>query len=220
MEGDFFLPKEMTQGGFPKCEAKVKAALTDPETVQTYIDGMRAFLHEYEQNPDILRMHYHKPKELLRRLEDLQLPRADFITKPDFRFEPQFFITDDEKNDLLCKYGSSVEDGKFRIAAFFAERHTLPEKVKFLKHEYGDGGMGRAGLDEWHDAKGIRITKDPFSDDTKCTVTMKWEEVAERIECLIAENRYILQKDIDERIRRAKQDLQNPDEAAGGYGAA
>ena len=213
VEGDFFLPKEMTQGGFPECEAKVKAALTDPETVRTYIDGMRAFLQEYEQNPDILRMHYHKPKELLRRLEDLQLPRADYITKPDFRFEPQFFITDDEKNDLLCKYGSSVEDGKFRIAAFFAEAHTLPEKVKFLKHEYGDGGMGRAGLDEWHDAKGIRITKNPFSADTGCTVTMKWEEVAERIERLIAENRYISQHDIEKRIRRAKQDLKNPDES-------
>ena len=213
VEGDFFLPKELTQGGFPECESKVKAALTDPETVQTYIDGMRAFLQEYEQNPDILRMHYHKPKELLRRLEDLQLSRADFITKPDFRFEPQFFITDDEKNDLLCKYGSSVEDSKFRIAAFFAEAHTLPEKVKFLKHEYGDGGMGRAGLEEWHDAKGIRITKNPFSADTGCTVTMKWEEVAERIERLITENQYISQQDIEKRIRRAKQDLQNPEES-------
>ena len=53
---------------------------------------------------------------MLRRLEDLQIPRADFITKPDFRFEPQFFITDDEKNHFLCSHGSGVEDGKFRIA--------------------------------------------------------------------------------------------------------
>ena len=212
VEGEFFLPKELTPGGFPECEAKVKAALTDPTTVQTYIDGMRAFLQEYEQNPDILRMHYHRPEELLRRLEDLLLPRTDFITKPDFRFEPQFFITDDEKDDFLCRHGSGVEDGKFRIEEFFAEEHTLPEKVKFLKSEYGDGGMGHAGFDEWHDSKGIRITKDPFSADTKCTVTMKWEEVADCIERLIAENRYISQKDIDERIRRAKQDLQSPDD--------
>ena len=212
VEGDFFLPKELTQGGFPECEAKVKAALTDSATVQTYIDGMKAFLQEYEQNPEILRMHYHKPKELLHRLEDLQLPRADFITKPDFRFEPQFFITDDEKNHFLSSHGSGVEDGKFRIAEFFAAEHTLPEKVKFLKREYGDGGMGHAGFDEWHDAKGIRITKDPYSADTKCTVTMKWEEAAERIERLITENKYISQKDIDERIHRAKQDLQSPDD--------
>ena len=212
VEGDFFLPKELTQGGFPECEAKVKAALTDSATVQTYIDGMKAFLQEYEQNPEILRMHYHKPKELLHRLEDLQLPRADFITKPDFRFEPQFFITDDEKNHFLSSHGSGVEDGKFRIAEFFAAEHTLPEKVKFLKREYGDGGMGHAGFDEWHDAKGIRITKDPYSADTKCTVTMKWEEAAERIERMITENKYISQKDIDERIRRAKQDLQSPDD--------
>ncbi len=212
VEGEFFLPKEMAQGGFPECEAKVKAAMTDTETLKAFIAGMKLFLSQYEQNPDILRMHYHKPKELLRRLEDLQLARADFITNPDFRYEPHFFITDDEKDHFLYSRGSGVESGKFRIAEFFAEEHTLPEKVKFLKHEYGDGGMGHAGFDEWHDAKGIRITKDPFSADTKCTVTMKWNEVAERIERLIAENKYISQKDIDERIRSAKRELQRPDD--------
>ncbi len=212
VEGDFFLPKEMTQGGFPECEAKVKAAMTDTETLKAYIAGMKLFLSQYEQNPDILRMHYHKPKKLLRRLEDLQLARADFITKQDFRYEPQFFITDDEKDHLLSSHGSGAESGKFRIAEFFAEEHTLPEKIKFLKREYGDGGMGYSGFDEWHDAKGIRITKDPFSADTKCTAFMKWDEVAERVERLIVENKYISQKDIDERIRSAKRDLQRPDD--------
>ena len=211
VEGDFFLPKEMTEGGFPECEAKVKAALTDPETLKAYIAGMKLFLSQYEQNPDILRMHYHKPKELLQHLEDLLLSRSDFITKPDFNFQPQFFITDDEKDHFLTTHGSGVESGKFRIAEYFAEEHTLPERIQFLKHEYGDGGMGHAGFDEWHDAKGIRITKSPFSADTKCTAFMKWNEVAERIERLIAENKYISQKDIDERIRSAKRDLQRPD---------
>ena len=212
VEGDFFLPKEMTEGGFPECEAKVKAALTDPETLKAYIAGMKLFLSQYEQNPDILRMHYHKPKELLQHLEDLLLSRSDFITKPDFNFQPQFFITDDEKDHFLTTHGSGVESGKFRIAEYFAEEHTLPERIQFLKHEYGDGGMGHAGFDEWHDAKGIRITKSPFSADTKCTAFMKWNEVAERIERLIAENKYISQKDIDERIRSAKRDLQRPDD--------
>ncbi len=212
VEGDSFLPKEMTQGGFPECEAKVKAALTDPETLKAYIAGMKLFLSQYEQNPDILRMHYHKPKELLQHLEDLLLSRSDFITKPDFDFQPQFFITDDEKNHFLTTHGSGVESGKFRIAEYFAEEHTLPERIQFLKHEYGDGGMGHAGFDEWHDAKGIRITKSPFSADTKCTAFMKWNEVAERIERLIAENKYISQKDIDERIRSAMRDLQRPDD--------
>ena len=212
VEGDFFLPKEMTEGGFPECEAKVKAALTDPETLKAYIAGMKLFLSQYEQNPDILRMHYHKPKELLQHLEDLLLSRSDFITKPDFNFQPQFFITDDEKDHFLTTHGSGVESGKFRIAEYFAEEHTLSERIQFLKHEYGDGGMGHAGFDEWHDAKGIRITKSPFSADTKCTAFMKWNEVAERIERLIAENKYISQKDIDERIRSAKRDLQRPDD--------
>ena len=214
VEGGFFLPEEMTRGGFPECEAKVKAAMTDPETLKAFIAGMKLFVSQYEQNPDILRMHYHKPKELLHRLEDLQLARADFITNPDFKYEPQFFISEDEKDYWLASRGSGVESGKFRIAEFFAEEHTLPEKIKFLKREYGDGGMGSAGFDEWHDAKGIRLTRDPYDPATKCTVTMKWNEVAERIERLIAEGKYITQKDIDERIRRAKLDLQRPDDGS------
>ncbi len=205
---DFFLPKEMTRGGFPECEEKVKAALTNPETVQEYIDGMKAFLQEYAQNPDALRMHYHKPKELLQRLQDLQLERTEFFAKPDFSFNPQFFITEDEKDQLLCTRGSGIESGKFRIAEFFAEEHTLPEKIKFLKHEYGIGGMGRLGFNENHDGKGILLEKDAFSKESKCSALMKWNEVAERVERLIAEGKYITQQEIDDRIRCAKSDLQ------------
>lgn len=205
---DFFLPKEMTRGGFPECEEKIKAALTNPETVQQYIDGMKAFLQEYEQNPDALRMHYHKPKELLQRLQDLQLERTEFLANPDFSFQPQFFITEDEKDAYLLKRGNGVENGKFCIAEYFAKDHTLSEKIAFLKREYGDGGFGTAGFNEWHDSKGIKLEKDAFSKESKCSALMKWNEVAERIERLIAEGKYITQQDIDERIRCAKRDLQ------------
>lgn len=35
------------------------------------------FIRQYEQDRNVLRFHFHKPKELLSRLKDLQLPKRD-----------------------------------------------------------------------------------------------------------------------------------------------
>lgn len=199
---DFFIPKEMFNGGAPDSMAAIKASLTDKNNVQNYIDGLTDFIRKYEENRGILNSHFHKPKEILQGLKDLQIERKDFITKSDFAFKPEFFITDDEKDKLLRR-GSGFQDGKFRIADFFGIEHTQKEKIAFLKKEYGTGGRSRSGFDEWHDAKGIKYKKDALSEND-CEVLMKWNEVADRIDRLITENRYITQKDIDERIYDAK----------------
>lgn len=165
------------------------------------------FIRQYEQDRNVLRFHFHKPKELLSRLKDLQLPKRDFITKSDFSYEPKFFVTEDEKDKLLTG-GSGVQYGKFRIEKFFKEEHTEKGKIAFLKNEYGTGGQGRSGFNEWHDAKGISYKKGSLS-TPDCEAFLKWNEVAERIDRLIAEGRYVTQKDIDERIKDAKRTLKN-----------
>ena len=196
-EVEYFIPDEMFKGGFPDSTERIKASLTDSATLQKYI----------EQDRDVLRFHFHKPKELLSRLKDLQLPKRDFITKSDFSYEPKFFVTEDEKDKLLIG-GSGVQYGKFRIEKFFKGENTEKEKIAFLKNEYGIGGQGRSGFNEWHDAKGISYKKGSLS-TPDCEAFLKWNEVAERIDRLIAEGRYVTQKDIDERIKDAKRTLKN-----------
>lgn len=206
-EVEYFIPDEMFKGGFPDSTERIKASLTDSATLQKYIDGLEDLVRQYEQDRDVLRFHFHKPKELLSRLKDLQLPKRDFITKSDFSYEPKFFVTEDEKDKLLTG-GSDVQYGKFRIEKFFKEEHTEKEKIAFLKNEYGTGGQGRSGFNEWHDAKGISYKKGSLS-TPDCEAFLKWNEVAERIDRLIAEGRYVTQKDIDERIKDAKRTLKN-----------
>lgn len=87
------------------------------------------FIRQYEQDRNVLRFHFHKPKELLSRLKDLQLPKRDFITKSDFSYEPKFFVTEDEKDKLLTG-GSGVQYGKFRIEKF--SRRSIPKKKRLL----------------------------------------------------------------------------------------
>ncbi|MCR5022314.1 MAG: N-6 DNA methylase, partial [Ruminococcus sp.] len=207
---EYFIPKDMFKGGFPESTERIKIALLDKDTLQSYIDGLTQLVNDYEQNRDIIRFHFHKPKELLYRLKDLQIERRQFITNPDFAFKGHYFISEREK-DALLGYGSGFSDGKFRIDKYFKKRHTLPEQIKFLKSEYGTGGGSRRGGDEWHDAKGIAYVRGEKIGTPDCKVTMKWNEVVERISRLISEGKYITQKDIDDKIHDCKRIVQDYD---------
>lgn len=194
-------------GIFPDDVAKIKVLLADKTALQSCIDGMEKFLKDYEENREILRFGFHRPKELLSRLKDLQILRKEFITKSDFKFEPKFFITEDEK-DWVVAGGGNVQGSKFRIAKYFSEGHTAKEKADFLKHEYGEGGSLVTGYGTYYNAKGFKFHRGSIS-NPDAEVLMKWNDVAERVMRMIADERYITQKDIDARIRNAKRDLEN-----------
>ncbi|MBR1383827.1 MAG: N-6 DNA methylase, partial [Ruminococcus sp.] len=204
----YFIPDEMFKGGFPDSTERIKLALLDRDTLQEYINGLEQFVADYEQNRDIMRFHFHKPKELLYRLNDLQIERKQFVTKPDFVFKGHYFISEREK-DALLGFGSSYSDGKFRIEKYFKEDHSLPEQIKFLKSEYGIGGGTRRGGDEWHDAKGIAYMRGESIGKPDAKILMKWNEVVARISRLISEGKYITQKDIDKKIYDCKRIVQN-----------
>lgn len=87
-------------------------------------------------------------------------------------------------------------------------RTQQKEKADFLKNEYGIGGSGRSGYNTWHDSKGLVLKKGNLS-NPDAEVTMKWNEVAERVSRLVAQNRFITQKDIDDEIRYAKRVIAN-----------
>ncbi|MCM1277253.1 MAG: hypothetical protein NC299_18160, partial [Lachnospiraceae bacterium] len=92
-------------GIFPDDNAEIRAGLADKNTLQSYIDGLEKFLKDFEENRNILRFRFHKPKEILSRLKDLQIPRKEFLTATDFKFEPKFFITEDEKDWIIAGGG-------------------------------------------------------------------------------------------------------------------
>ncbi len=203
---EYFIPKDFFAGGFPDSTERIKISMTDENTLQKYIDGLSDFIVRYEENRNIMRYHFHNLKETLQRLNDLKIPRKEFIANTNFKFEPKFFITEDEKDRLLTT-GSGIVGGKFRIEKFFKAEHTAKEKADFLKKEYGTGGSGRSGYLTFHDSKGLRFKKDALSEND-CEVLMKWGEIAKRIDVLIAEDKYITQSEIDEYIRDAKRTVE------------
>ena len=208
---EYFIPEEKFKGGYPDSHKRIMADIADPEMLSKYISGMEDFIRRYEENRDILRFHFHKPKDGLFRLKDLQRQRTEFLTKPDFEYVPKLFITEDEKDKLLLEhYG--YRHGKFSIAKYFEQHEDEKERVAFLKQQFGEGGSSRMGFDESHNSKGMRYVKTDFSlGKIYCNTEMKWNEVAERIDRLIAEGKYISQAETEERIKDAKRDLERCD---------
>ena len=104
--------------------------------------------------------------------------------------------------------GTGFEDGKFRVADFYMTDPSKKDFTDFLKNEYGIGGHSGDGPVKFadHDSKGIEITL------TTGKENFTWNEVAKVISDLMDKGEYITQKDIDNRIRRAKLTIDNASE--------
>ena len=66
----------------------------------------------------------------------------------------------------------------------------------FLRDEYGIGGLSYTGFDEWHDGKGIKLSReDDFSQGDYDTVRLSWNQVEKRIRGFVQNGRYLNEKE-------------------------
>ena len=180
--------------GFPEETAWLAEQLNRPESRQTLAEEYAAFWTAYQQDRELLRFHYHKPREIWENLKDLSLPRTTFTAQLTEVPAAKQFITEDEI-DAAMTNGSSFAGGKGRIFVFFQGNHTDKEKVDFLKREYGIGGRshalsGATYSGEDHDGKGLHYKKDGCPD-----VHFTWEKAAKRITDLIQKGRYLTKQE-------------------------
>ena len=102
--------------------------------------------------------------------------------------------------------GSGFENGKARIAAYYAENHTQKERVEFLKQEYGTGGRswtfqdGSNGFLDY-DASGVKLRSYPNGQEQR----LKWPEVEKRIHVLIAMGQYLDEQKAEETVANRYQ---------------
>lgn len=184
-----------THGGFPDNTAQIRELLKDSETVSALITEVEAFAVRYAENPDLMRFRFRRHDEILTGLRGLLRPHVEFSSSPDFSLKPKQFITNDEIDRLLTG-GSNVQHSKFRIYSYFLEGHTPKERADFLKHEYGSGGGGRLGFDEWHDSKGITYKRENAEFVPYDTILLKWPQVEKRVIELIRQGKYMSEKDM------------------------
>ena len=130
---------------------------------------------------------------------DLQLSffatEAEQIVQIDQRAETEkvsaFSFSEADWRTALAS-GSGFENGKIRIAAYYAENHTQKERIAFLKKEYGTGGRswtfqdGSSGFLDY-DARGVKLREYAGNREQ----VLKWPAVEKRIHVLIAMGQYL-----------------------------
>ena len=108
------------------------------------------------------------------------------------------FSISQEDIDAVLQDGSGIEDGKYRIYEQFQKSLSQSENAAFLKEEYGIGGaypkISASRIDEWHDGKGIKISKGNIS-SPNASITLSWNKAAKRIAELIKLDRYLSPKE-------------------------
>ena len=184
--------------GYEEMTLNASDALKNPEERDAIIQSYRAFYQAWQKDHSVLRFRYHRPAELLQRLEELNLPRREYTTELHELPQVKHFITEDDITDAL-RSRMPYADGKNRIYDFWQEPHTAKEKADYLKNAYGTGG-GNAAFshnffaDEDHSSKGMRLRKPDCGD-----VLMTWAQVVKRLDKLIAQDRYLT---AEEKARR------------------
>ena len=187
------LPEEWAAGNSHDSTPIILEQLNNPETLQQMIDELDG---ELRLSDDLKWPSYFQRKapDILRALRDLQREPLVFTAAESVSTAQPSFITQDEL-DTVIRRGGIVDQGKFRIYAFFLQPHTAKEKADFLRKEYGTGGQGRTGFDEWHDSKGLSYSRDmnlvPYG-----KVLLTWPKVAGRIDELIADGAYMTEAEL------------------------
>ena len=180
---------------------RFRAGLDDPEQTRVYYQMLVELERDMERHPEnYMRYQIRNNPIYKQRVYDLGRTldwrrQEESVTPPEMAF-----ITQDEIDSVLRR-GGNVAGGRNRIYEFFMEHHDEKEAADFLKHEYGDGGctpgiQGSDLSDEWHDAKGIRLSKGQISNPSLTTL-VKWKQAASRTRQLIRMDDFLSPEELE-----------------------
>ena len=110
---------------------KIKLLLEQTEQVKNLTGECMEFLSAYEKDRNIMRFHYHQPKKILHKLQDLQREPLRFTAEENFP-QRRFFISDDEIDNLL-RGSKNNSDYRLAVYSFYRNHNDRKEREKFLK---------------------------------------------------------------------------------------
>ena len=122
-----------------------------------------------------------------------------------------FVLSQAEIENELRKHGSGFVGGKQRIMALYQTQPDRNLRAKALAKEYGIGGHSHDFLDGSrgfvnHDWKGLEF--DHYPDHQK--ITLKWAQVEKYIDLMIQSDRYLTDKEKEQRTARQEAECQLP----------
>lgn len=146
-------------------------------------------------------------KDLMKN-KNLELSIFDFLDAQED--ESDEIISQKTIDEQLC-LGSGFIHGKYRIFKWFSQHHTEKENINFLAHEYGVGGWSTdfGFLDR--NSKGLSFQKYKTESKfhQKYVKDISWSEVSQRLQVLIALNKYMNKEELEE-YKKIQDEIHNP----------
>ena len=179
-------------GGYPETEKQLAALLKEPDSLQRLADEMRSFAAAYEENRDILRFHFHHPKEMLSQLEDLQREPILFRASEDYDPKRRFFISLDEIDKHLQRGGT---DYRLGVYAFFLAHADTQDRERYVRSHHGEYSGFTSGNDSGtYTSKGFMFSHGSMS-EPYAKIEWSWNKVVKRIDTMIRQGRFLSDED-------------------------
>ncbi len=180
------------KGGFPEIEQQISELLKDPDMLQKITEEWGEFVEAHEQNRNLMRFGYNRPKELLQKLTDLQREPVTFTAAEDYNPQRRFFISMDEIDKVLRGGG---EDYRLAVYSFFVNHPDQKDREKYLKNYHGEYSGYHGGNDNrTYTSKGLSFSHGDLT-QPYAKVELKWSVIVKRIDVLMSQDRFLSDKD-------------------------
>ena len=181
--------------GFPEAAEEIAGLLSREDGLQTILSEYETFAAAYQENPDIMRFHFHRPQKLLEQLFDLQREPLHFTAAEGYDPQRRFFISGDEINNLL-RGGKRSTDYRLAVYSFYRNHTERKERENFLKHYHGEYSGHSGGNDDvtYQLSKGVSFSHGSIT-APYAKVELKWNAVEKRVSAMIAQGRFLTDED-------------------------
>ena len=177
---------------YPETKSELHLALENPEQVELFIKEFEELAAAWEKDSTLIKSKQYDPRETMRRLSDLRLEPVRFEAAEYVSHDRQYFISDDERDQVLR---TRFSDYRLNVYSYFATHKELSDRERFLKslHSAGSGSYG--GNDNLtYDSKGILFSHGNVS-RPYAKLELGWSAAAKRIGELIQQNLFLDDKD-------------------------
>ncbi|HHW46100.1 MAG TPA: DEAD/DEAH box helicase family protein [Clostridiales bacterium] len=180
------------KGGFPEIEQQISELLKDPDMLQKITEEWGEFVEAHEQNRNLMRFGYNRPKELLQKLTDLQREPVTFTAAEDYNPQRRFFISMEEIDKVLRGGG---EDYRLAVYSFFVNHPDQKDREKYLKNYHGEYSGYHGGNDNrTYTSKGLSFSHGDLT-QPYAKVELKWSVIVKSIDVLMSQDRFLSDQD-------------------------
>ena len=180
------------KGGFPEIEQQIFELLKDPDMLQKITEEWSEFVKAHEQNRELMRFGYNRPKELLQKLTDLGREPVIFTAAEDYAPQRRFFISTDEIDKVL-RGGS--EDYRLAVYSFFVNHPDQKDREKYLKNYHGEYSGYNGGNDNrTYTGEGLSFSHGSIT-EPYAKVELSWGKITKRIAEMISAGKFLSDAD-------------------------